>query len=94
MAGPIASGTPLQWPPLGLDDGSDEANAARMVFFLDLDRAGWDDADRLTIEMLEVPAVQRARRAIAGMLYEQGTIAGSELHRIYGEATAPSVSSE
>jgi hypothetical protein len=94
LAGPLVSGTPLQWPPADLGDGSDEANAAILVYLLDIDAGAWRDADMLTREMLEFPAVQRARRALSGALYERGFLDGAEVRRIYNEATAPSVSTE
>jgi hypothetical protein len=88
MAGPVVSGTPLTWRPLDLGDGTDEAVAAVLVYLLNLDEDGWRDAAALTNEMLELPPVQRARRAISGALHDDGTLAGSEVRRIYCEATA------
>src|SRR5207248_2787399 len=70
LAGPLVSGTPLQWPPADLGDASDEANAAILCYLLDVDAERWRDAAALTADMLAHPPVQRARRALGAALYE------------------------
>ncbi len=94
MAGPTVDGEPLRWRPLDLGDGSDEAVAAVLIYLLDIDADRWNDAAILTANMLEHPPVQRARRAISAHLYEQGTLDGAEVHRIYNEATTASVDTQ
>jgi hypothetical protein len=87
MSGPLATGTPLAWRPLDVGDGSDEGNAAIACYLLDIDEAGWRDADQLTKDMLAHPPVMRARRALAANLYAHGTLDGAEVHRLVHEAT-------
>jgi hypothetical protein len=88
LAGPETDGEPITWPPLDLDDGSDEALAALLVAHLELDLDGWSEAVDLTRQMLELRSVRRARSALAAALYERGSLAGVEVHAIFDEATA------
>lgn len=83
LAGNLAHGDPIQWKPADLGDNGDESTAAALVAKLELDRNAWFEAVDLTRAMLEVPQVVRARKAIAGALYEHGMLSGAQVRRLF-----------
>ncbi len=86
LAGPAHDGRPIEWPPLDLDDGSDESSAALLVQFLDLDRDGWNDAVNMVEELLDLRSAKRASKALVAALLERGTLSGDDVRGIFDQA--------
>ena len=89
LAGPLATGREIPWPP-SMHDGGDETVAARLVYILRYDKARWDEAVSFVRELLQFPTIQRAVKAISGALLERGAIPGDELQAIVSDARARS----
>jgi hypothetical protein len=87
LAGPLAVGREISWPPSFID-GDDEGALARLCHVLGYDRARWDLAVFWVREVLQFPSTKRARLAIGSALLERGAIPGDELWQIVGDEAA------
>jgi hypothetical protein len=89
MAGGIATGDPVCWrPKYGPTDAprySDETQLALLVDHLNFTEKDWRTSEGVTRDILSLPNVARAREAITAALYEQGSLDGDELRRLYAE---------
>jgi hypothetical protein len=90
LAGPMAEGCPLEWPPVDIGHG-DESTAALLVAALNLDFDGWRDAEEFARQVLEQPRVKRALRALQAALYDRGSLDGAEVHAIFDAAAGTSL---
>lgn len=91
MAGPIATGKRLRWPPDDLTPGdpalqSDQKNAALIVKRLGLTDVEWFESREIASEILALRRMIRASRALAWALFHREAIPGDEVYRICDEA--------
>ena len=87
IAGGIAEGRPLTWPPDASGPG-DEAITADLAHFLKFTEAEWDAAHKLVDDVLRLPWVRAAMSELCFRLRTEVRIDGAEIEAIYAEACA------
>lgn len=87
LAGPIAVGRRISWPPSRVDS-RDEAILARLTYILGYDEKRWNSAVSFVKEVLAFPSTQRAMKAIGSALLDRGAIPGDEISDVVHPAPA------
>lgn len=85
-AGPLGeNGREIPWPP-NIEAIGDEGNAAKLVRLLGYGEEDWRRTMASTRNLLAMPSVRKAQRAIADSLLALGALQGFELSRAVHEA--------
>jgi hypothetical protein len=69
LAGPLATGREIPWPP-SRDDSADEAILARLTYILGYDETRWNSAVFFVKEFLKFPTTQHTMKLIGSALLE------------------------